>query len=341
MPEVSAEEWDAFFSQHPQAHYQQSSCWGELKCGYGYDKPVYVIASTAGAQILFPRLPLGIKVGYIPNGPIGNHWQELWHEVDIACRKRGAIFLKVEPDHLEPVDDQLLEEMAGFQRVVEYIQPRRNIVLDLKGNAEDWLTNMHKTTRKNIRKAIKTGLILSESEDIPTFQKLVACTAKRRRFKPRDINYFQKLYNSCICKDRPKNCSLQGTLLIVSYQGTPLSGKIVLANGSRAWAVYTGTCEEQFDFKQNYLVYFEGMRWAASKGCLSYDLGGIPDYDEAYLEANAWRTEGTWGLYRFKRGFGGKIVRSVGAWDRVYNPLMYLLYRLYIRASGRYREDHI
>jgi len=40
-----------------------------------------------------------------------------------------------------------------------------------------------------------------------------------------------------------------------------------------------------------------------------------------------------WGVYRFKRGFGGEVKRAVQAMDRVYNPL---LYRLYLwRMAGR------
>ena len=64
------------------------------------------------------------------------------------------------------------------------------------------------------------------------------------------------------------------------------------------------------------------------KGCTSYDLYGVPDEDEKTLEDQfAQRNEGLWGVYRFKRGFGGRLVRSVGAWDRVYAPLRYELYR--------------
>jgi lipid II:glycine glycyltransferase (peptidoglycan interpeptide bridge formation enzyme) len=36
-------------------------------------------------------------------------------------------------------------------------------------------------------------------------------------------------------------------------------------------------------------------------------------------------------VYGFKRGFGGRVYRSVGAWDRVYNPAIYTAYRLAVR----------
>jgi len=70
------------------------------------------------------------------------------------------------------------------------------------------------------------------------------------------------------------------------------------------------------------------MRWAKQKGCHLYDLWGVPDEEEDTLEEQFLnRNEGLWGVYRFKRGFGGELIRSVGAWDCIYNPFRYLLYK--------------
>jgi lipid II:glycine glycyltransferase (peptidoglycan interpeptide bridge formation enzyme) len=61
-------------------------------------------------------------------------------------------------------------------------------------------------------------------------------------------------------------------------------------------------------------------------------LWGVPDYDEETLEAQfTERQDGLWGVYRFKRGFGGQLTRTIGAWDRAYRPLRYRLYRWALR----------
>ncbi len=76
-----------------------------------------------------------------------------------------------------------------------------------------------------------------------------------------------------------------------------------------------------------YLLQWEAIRWARQKGCKIYDMWGVPDSPETVLEENFLnRSDGLWGVYRFKRGFGGKIHRTVGAWDRVYRPITYKLY---------------
>jgi lipid II:glycine glycyltransferase (peptidoglycan interpeptide bridge formation enzyme) len=38
------------------------------------------------------------------------------------------------------------------------------------------------------------------------------------------------------------------------------------------------------------------------------------------------RHDGLWGVYRFKRGFGGLVKRAAQALDRVYMPWLYRVY---------------
>jgi lipid II:glycine glycyltransferase (peptidoglycan interpeptide bridge formation enzyme) len=61
------------------------------------------------------------------------------------------------------------------------------------------------------------------------------------------------------------------------------------------------------------------MRWARAGGCRKYDLVGIPGRPDS--------TDPLWGLYRFKVGFGGELLRTIGAWDYPLRPAIYWLYR--------------
>ena len=78
------------------------------------------------------------------------------------------------------------------------------------------------------------------------------------------------------------------------------------------------------------------MRWARARNCTLYDLWGVPDADERTLEAQfTERSDGLWGVYRFKRGFGGELRRAQGPWDRVYRPLWYSVYLWWVRRGQR------
>jgi len=85
----------------------------------------------------------------------------------------------------------------------------------------------------------------------------------------------------------------------------------------------------------SYGVQWAGMQWAKARGARCYDMVGVPDADVETLEARfAERSDGLWGVYRFKRGWGGTVVRGAGAWDRVYNRLIYALYRFAVARAG-------
>ena len=85
-----------------------------------------------------------------------------------------------------------------------------------------------------------------------------------------------------------------------------------------------------------YALQWAAIRWARSRGCTTYDLWGVPDEDTATLEAQfAERSDGLWGVYRNKRGFGGQLVRYAGAFDHVYNRPLYQLYRFALKLRER------
>ena len=46
------------------------------------------------------------------------------------------------------------------------------------------------------------------------------------------------------------------------------------------------------------------------------------------------RSDGLWGVYRFKRGFGGELKRSAAAFEKIYNPTLYWIYSKYLAHRG-------
>src|SRR4051794_20606074 len=94
-------EWDAFVQAHPRGHILQTSAWGRLKAGYGWEAET-VRADPAGALVLFRRVR-GLTLAYVPRGPLAD-WNDrpqlaaLLAELDALCRRRGAFCLKWEPE---------------------------------------------------------------------------------------------------------------------------------------------------------------------------------------------------------------------------------------------------
>ncbi len=326
---VPLSDWNQFLVFQPNAHLLQTGEWGELKSAFGW-KAARIIKGNVGVQILFRKLPLGFTIGYLPKPTFSNQLpfldQELWREIDAVCKKNRAIFLKIEPDLWQDIElNDLPITNYQLQMSPHNIQPPRTIIVDIKDSEEEILARMKQKTRYNIRLAEKKGVTVRSWDDIEAFHNMMLLTGERDGFGVHSREYYQRAYDLL----RPKQ---MGELLLAEYEGKSLAALFVARNGSRAYYLYGASTNEERNRMPTYLLQWEAMKWAKARGGEEYDLWGVPDEEEVTLEVNfETRHEGLWGVYRFKRGFGGELRRAVQAMDKVYNRPLYLAY---LRFAG-------
>lgn len=353
MPELNASEWNDFLARYPDAHLLQTAAWGALKAEFGWDVN-RVVAGDVGAQVLFRPLPLGFTLAYIPKGPVGgsleimqlegnsrsdceqNSWSKLWPAIDELCRSRKSILLKVEPDLWEFMPSKGKNGSQkfyppGFRLGSHNVQPKRTLVVDINGDEEKILSQMKQKTRYNIRLALRKGVVVRVSSDLDIFHRLMTETGSRDAFGVHSLDYYRRAYELF----HPRG---ECELLLAEFKGEPLAALMVFLHGSRAWYFYGASANQHRERMPTYILQWEAMRWAKEHGCTQYDLWGVPDAKENTLEANfTKRSDGLWGVYRFKRGFGGQLFRAAGPWDRIYKPLPYAFYNWW--TSRRKFED--
>jgi lipid II:glycine glycyltransferase (peptidoglycan interpeptide bridge formation enzyme) len=233
-----------------------------------------------------------------------------------------AICLKIEPDEEE--DPALARQLMslGFRASPQAIQPRRSIVIDLQDQPDTLLKRMKQKTRYNIRLSERKGVTVraGDENDLLEFYQLMQSTSERDGFGIHSQEYYDTAHRLFVLPG-------QGCLLLAEHGGKLLAGLVVLAMGETACYMYGASSSESRNLMPTYLLQWEAMLWAKEQGCRAYDLWGVPDEEESALEADfTKRSDGLWGVYRFKRGFGGRLVRTMGAWDLVYAPLRYWLY---------------
>jgi lipid II:glycine glycyltransferase (peptidoglycan interpeptide bridge formation enzyme) len=323
MAEISRSEWEQFLTYYPDAHILQTSAWGQLKAEFGW-QVFHVIDNGSGAQILIKQVLPGIRFAYIPKGPVGLGFDKLWPEIDTLCRQNRCAFIKVEPDSWMNEDNKTVipaEQISkSFVHSYHSIQPLRTLIINITDDETNILGRMKQKTRYNINLAMKKNVIVKPQTELGKFYNLMEITGQRDQFGIHSLAYYQRAFDLF---NAQQNCQL----LLAEYEETPLAALIVFKHGNRAWYFYGASSDLHRDKMPNYLLQWEAIRWAKSQNCLEYDLWGVPDEDLEILEANfARNNEGLWGVYRFKRGFGGELKRSSGPWDRVYNPYLYRLY---------------
>jgi lipid II:glycine glycyltransferase (peptidoglycan interpeptide bridge formation enzyme) len=281
---------------------------------------------VAAGQLLtrVGRLSGGLKMAYCPKGPVLD-----WRDDDLrsavldslvdAARDEGALVLKIDPEvayetgAAEAVAEQLLT--TGWQRAPNPAQFRNTLILNLLQDEEALLLGMKQKWRYNVRLAIKKGVIVRRgtAEDLEMLFRMYAETAQRDGFVIRTRDYYMDAWGSFTQRGLAQP-------LIAEVGGVPVAGQVIYRFGKTGWYLYGMSTNQHREKMPNHLLHWEAIRWAKDQGCELYDFVGAPD--------ELKESDSMWGVYRFKKGFGGNFVRTIGEWDYALRPSAYRAYRL-------------
>jgi len=320
--------WDAFVEGHPFSHPLQLSAWGRFKEAFGWESQRLGLFAgdqlAAGAQLLYRNLPgVPLKLAYIPKGPLvawddADQRSRLFAAIHRTARGRGALMLRIEPELPDtPAHRQRLAEL-GFSPAPHAIQPQTTVWIDLTPSEEEILARMKQKWRYNIRLAGRKGVVVREgdADDVGRFVDLMQVTGQRKDFGVHEPAYYRAFWQLFAPTGH-------AVLFVAEFEEEMLAGIMVAQLGDKAYYFYGASGNKRRNLMPSHLLQWQAMRWARARGCTGYDMWGAPD--EVGLNPDAGIPDppvGMWGVWRFKRGFGGEIVRYAGAWDKGYYPLI-------------------
>ncbi len=99
-----------------------------------------------------------------------------------------------------------------------------------------------------------------------------------------------------------------------------LGGILFLIYGNEVLSLNGGSFKELMQFQSAYTLHWEMIKYAANHGFDTYNFYGITG---DFSESNP-----LYGLYLFKRGFGGQVTELIGEFDLIINKPFYYLYKL-------------
>ena len=304
-------------------------------------------------QILRNGFAARLAILYSPKGPLldwGNASlrNRVLDDLQSFAKQQGAIFLKTDPDVVlgtgvpdseEDIVDRtgqaVMSELKGrgWSYASDQVQFKNTVLIDLNPTEDELLARMKQKTRYNIRLAERKGVTLriGTLADLGMLYKMYAETSVRDGFVIRDEDYYKTVWEIFMRENQSQfsktpilqspitNYQLPSTEpLIAEVNGEAVAAIFVFYFASRAYYVYGMSRDKHREKMSTYLLQWEAMKRARAKGCAVYDLWGAPDvFDES---------DSMWGVYRFKEGLGGKVVRALGAWDFAPNPLWYKMY---------------
>ena len=322
--------YEAFVSHHDKATFTQSLDWTKVKDNWAWDVVLSrdACGEIRGAMLLLSRQVPFFKTSltYAPRGPICDLYDEevmadLIAGAKEVCRKRHAYLFRMDPT-IEDGDERFvaLAGKLGFQFIPDMkdfttLQIRPNYLLDIGGKTEEEvLAGCHSKWRYNIRLASRKGVTCEwhgaeDGEALDEFYELMKVTGLRDGFLIRPKGYFHKM----LAAFGPDHCRLY----LCRYEGRAVSGAIAIQYGHTTCYLYGASDNYARNVMPNHLMQWEMIRWALESGCTLYDFQGIPGYTD--------ENDPNFGLYRFKRGFGGRVFVYIGQFDLIMRPMMYRL----------------
>lgn len=322
------------FLEEQGAHFMQTPFWAGVKPGWGHDILVLREAGKICAGVLLLRRKISgthFCMLYAPRGPVcpENRLEEFLGEIIQYARKRRAYCLKIDP-YVSAENAEYGARLCGMGFLqlpageMGNTQPKFVYQVDIAGkDPAQILQGFTPKARYNTRVAERRGVRVTQggSERAGEFYRLLVETGRRDGFAVRQEAYYYNLL---------EQMGSHAQLFLAELEGAPIAGAIAIWFGKRVWYLYGASSQEHREAMPNYLMQYRMMLWAAENGCEVYDMRGISgDFSE---------DNPLYGLYRFKKGFGGRAEELSGEYELAVNSCVYALYRAAMAVRRRYKK---
>lgn len=325
----------------------QTVFWSQVKSRLGW-KALAFDVSTSGPRgdvlVLTRSFGNDFSVAYVPQGPEHGPgpedygpFLETLSETMAAHLEPGTAFIRydlpweshysediVRGELSAPPETRLWEMRMNYgtkrwnlRKTVTNMTIADTYIVDLDRSKEEILGAMKPKTRYNIHLAERKGVEVFPAliEMLPVFYDLYKQTAVRNGFYLCGYEYFRALFYA-LAHDID---SSEVHLLLAAHGRDLLAGAIITISGKAATYLFGASSNEKRNLMGPYAVQWAGINLARSRGCRTYDMGAVsPVRDPAHP---------FFGLYRFKTGFGGRIVHRTGSWDYPLDPDIYTKFR--------------
>lgn len=340
MTEIKIEEiinkadWEKFVLSNIEANFLNSWNWGEFHKNLGKRvKRVGFYQEEKLVGVMLCIIEKAKRAIYltVPGGPLidwgdKNLIDVFRKTVSEIANEYNCSFVRVRPQILENEKNDNLFSQMDFKKAPMHLHAELTRQLDLNKSEDQLLSEMRKTTRYEIKQAIKLGIKITSStnvDDIDNFYDLQKETAKRQGFIEFDKKFLKEQF-SVFVKDNQ-------VVLYTAYLGKlKLAQAFIIFYGEEADYHYGASTLDGRIYPGAYLIQWEAIKEAKMRGIKRYNLWGVAPEGKV--------SHRFYGVSVFKRGFGGEDVEFLHARDLIVNPLSYKVNWLIETARKNWRR---
>jgi lipid II:glycine glycyltransferase (peptidoglycan interpeptide bridge formation enzyme) len=308
-------QWNILVKNSSSSGFMQSLQWAQFKKHQGYR----IIAIglflennlVGGALGYLPEKTNGQGIICVPEGPVLD-WQDeqmatkglglIEQAMEIEALQAGAMALRIEPRLSPPLERCL----RTFKRAPVDLLPNETLCLNLRLSEKELLALMHHKCRYNIGLARKKNVVIREYKDasaLSDFYPALIEAAQRDDFFAEPRSFFDGLCDS-LCP------SGMVRIFIASHEDDILGSLLLLTYGKRATFLYGGITNTKRQLMAGYALQWQAIQKAKELNCDTYDFYGYTEFDDENHDYSRFS--------RFKRQFGGKMEKFIGAHDHFF-----------------------
>lgn len=317
LPINDESQWEWFMLKVAPNALFQSWIWGEVQKRAGAKLERFGVYEGKTLRGIFQTVDVRARRGaflHVRHGPVLDKptpalWRAVFQFLREEARKKHMWFVRMNP--VLPATDELLGIFSsnGLRpAAIHRMDGEQCWVLDLSLSEDELLSGMRKTTRYEIKSAIKQGVEVFSTTNpvhLKEFFALYEQTSTRHGFVPHvgireEFELFAKKH--------------QAVLYLGKAEGKTLSAAIILYYGNQA--IYHHGASVPSKIPASYAVQWEAIREAKKRGMNVYNFWGIAPENSP---KHPWR-----GITLFKKGFGGREIDYIHAHDMPVSPLYIL-----------------
>jgi hypothetical protein len=302
LSKENEKEWENFAGSLEETFPQHLNGWmNAVAKTYKNCEPVcYMDAGNGKTNAIFPFFMVksrifGDRIISQPftdfGGPMGNFDGKFMHEIMEDLKKKfgkNSRYIEIRLNTSVPSYDKIESCLAkeGFEKE----QKRHQFILELKSEEELW-NSFTRITKKGIKKAMKSELVLSEINNEKELQAFYGLYLKSMRNfgTPQHSHDFFANLMECMKGDfRGLNCYKNGNLI---------GSLIVFCSKNYMYAAYNFSEHDSLVYQPNDMLYWEMIKWASKRGVKFFDFG--------QCETNAPEGSHAAGIYKFKSKWNG------------------------------------
>lgn len=286
-------EWDGLLLKSEGYSFFHSSNWAKVLCGaYGYVPLYFSLIEDNKLSVAIPIMEIrsllsgcrGVSLPFSDYcNPIINsnvRFKDVFEQLINYGKKEDWKYIELRGDLGIP------EDLITHSHYYDH-------TLSLLSNEKQMLSNFRSSTKRNIKKATKEGVVVNihkSIESIDEFYRLNCMTRKNHGLPPQPYSFFKKIYECVISKGL-------GIIALASIEKRIIAGALYFHFGKRVIFKY-GASEKRYQhLRANNLVMWEAIKWYARNGYHSFSFGRTELENE--------------GLRQFKTGWGAveKIIK--------------------------------